>query len=127
MICLAHAGEGVAELRAAERPTLRSRAEGGSANQVLARISTRCITLILLARRRRQPAIFIKQPASVAATVWAPVFSIRLALSRTIAPLIAGKRTANDPPKPQHSSARSKGIYSRSLTFRSSRSGSDWR
>src|SRR5260370_28194340 len=86
--------------------------------------SARCSARTLLPRRRRHPAMFIRQPASVATTMSAPVFSMKAALSCTIAPLIPGKRTEKDPPKPQHSSLRSKGTYSKSLTLRKSRSGS---
>src|SRR5262249_11905988 len=91
---------------------------------VLSSTCARCSARTRLPTRRSRPAMFIRQPASVATTASAPVFSINATLSQTIAPLMPGKRTENDPPKPQHSSALSSGTSSRPRTRRSSRSGS---
>ena len=63
-----------------------------------------------LPRRRRQPAMFIRQPASVATTAsHAGLFDELRPCPATMAPLMPGNRTENEPPKPQHSSARSSG------------------
>src|SRR5262249_6855057 len=88
----------------------RSRVGGGQGSvlHVFSRTWARGRPRTLLPRRRRQPTMFIRQPASVVTTTSAPLFSMKPALSWTIAPLIWGKRTANDPPKPQHSSPRSR-------------------
>lgn len=55
-----------------------------------ANTSARCTTRTPASRRRRQPAMFMRQPASVATRVSAPLLVTKPALSCTMAPLIAG-------------------------------------
>ena len=60
--------------------------------QTPARISARCINLTRLPRRRRQPPMFMRQPASVGYhdDPAKPVLSMNAALSVTMAPLMPG-------------------------------------
>jgi hypothetical protein len=56
--------------------------------------------------------MFMRQPASVLTRTSAPVADMQAVFSLTIAPEIAGYRTANDPPNPQQVSCFSGARYS---------------
>ena len=81
-------GEGASPDRPTPHPNPSP--QGGKGLYWCASTSARCMKRTLPPRRRRQPPMFIRQPASVATTTSAPVFSTKAHLSLTMAPEIPG-------------------------------------
>src|SRR4029077_3434342 len=84
------------------------------------RTSARCRARIGELRRRSRPPICMRQPASQATRHEAPAASTFASLRSTIDDDTSGSRTANEPPKPQHSSLAGSSTNSAPSRLRSS-------